>query len=56
MKVPEHHADGRMRLFAQKVEQCWHGVSHRVPVQRYMHRLADIDLAVAIAREIGGRQ
>src|ERR1700689_1533184 len=55
-EMPEHHADGRMRLFAQKVEQRWHGVPHRVPVQRYMHRLADIDLAVAVAREIGGLQ
>ena len=26
------------------------GLPHCVPVQRYMHRLADIDLAVAIAR------
>jgi hypothetical protein len=55
-KVPEHHADGRVRLFAQKVEERRHGVPCRVPVQRHMHRLADIDLAVAIARQIAGLQ
>src|ERR1700674_6085138 len=36
--------------------QSLYGVPHRVPVQRHMHRLADIDLPVAIAREIGGLQ
>ena len=45
-----------MWLFAQEVEERRHGVPHRVPVQRHVHRLADIDLAVAIAGEIGGLQ
>ena len=51
-EMPEHHADSRMRLFAQKVEERRHGVPHSVPVQWHMHRLADIDLAVAVACEI----
>jgi hypothetical protein len=54
--VPEHHADGGVRLFPQQVEERQHGVPHRVPVQRHMRRLADIDLAVAVAREIDGLQ
>jgi hypothetical protein len=53
-EMPEHYADRRVRLFAQKAEERRHGVPHRVPVQRHTHRLADMDLAVAIAREIGG--
>jgi hypothetical protein len=53
-KVPEHDADGPVRLFPQQVEERRHGVPPRVPVQRHLHRLADIDLAVAVAREIGG--
>jgi hypothetical protein len=55
-EMPEHHADSRMRLFAQKVEERRHSIRHRVPVQGHLHRLADIDLAVAVAREIGGRR
>src|SRR5260221_11508783 len=55
-EMPEHNADGRVRLVPQQVEKRWHGVPHRVPVQRHMHRLADIDLAVAVASEIGGLQ
>jgi len=55
-EVPEHHADGRVRLFPLQVEEGRHGVPHRVPVQRHLHRLADIDLAVPAAREIGRLQ
>jgi hypothetical protein len=55
-EVPEHHADSRVRLFPQQVEERRHGVPHRVPVQRHMHRLADIDLAVTVARQIAGLQ
>src|SRR5271168_5003661 len=41
-EVPEHHADSRMRLVAQKVEERRHSVPHRVPVQRHMHPFAPL--------------
>lgn len=35
-EMPEHHADSRMRFFAQQVEERRHGVPHRFPVQRHV--------------------
>jgi hypothetical protein len=51
-EMPEHHAHGGMLLFCQLLEEGRHRIPYRIGVQGHVHRLADINLSVAVSRQI----
>jgi hypothetical protein len=46
----------RMFLCAQQIEEGWHGVPYRLLVRRNVHRVANKNLASAIAGKVRGPQ
>ena len=51
-KMPQHYAHRRVRFFAEEIEECWHGVPHRIAVERDVHGFPNVDLAVAIPGKV----
>jgi hypothetical protein len=55
-KMPQYDADRRMCLFPKKIKKRWHGISHGIAVERNVHGLPNVDLAVAIPGKVCGLQ
>src|SRR5665213_2983140 len=55
-KMPQDDAHGGMSLFPQKIKERWHSVPHGIAVERNVHGLPNVDLAVAIPGKVRGFQ
>ena len=55
-EMAQHNANRGINFFAQQVKKGRHCITNGLWIQRDVHRLADVDLAVAIAGEVGGFQ